>query len=340
MELRFSQPESLPRASIAMVALGFGFGALAHLVAWPHGLPAGLIGGTLGVVTGAALGYQRLWPRLALGVLACAALVASSTWAAMIGCGAVTAVALALGTQGGRRYASIALGSAVSVLACWVAIKISFAQQTHAWSGALIAGTAGAAMGMLAALALLPRHVAIGRDAVAAAVARLPLGLDQEVRNLCTQSVTLWTQAKARMASDPENRDLLRQGVVKVLEVAAKESAPLASGSDQALRDRIAELDTRIGHAKDEETRTQYQSAKQALLDQQQYREKLSTRRDRLVAKLHHHVAALEKFQLAALGAQKDGEARPVLGRLAELSAEVTSTSEALMEVEHVVASA
>lgn len=338
MELRFSQHESFHRAAIAMVATGFGFGALAHLVSWPHGLPAGLIGGTLGVVAGAALGYQRLWPRLALGVLACAALAVSNTWAAMIGCGAVTALALALGTQGGRRYATIALGTAVSVVACWVAIQISFAQQTHAWSGALVDGTAAAAMGMLGALALLPRHVGIGRDAVVAAVARLPLGLDTEVRNLCNQSVSLWTQANARMVSDPENRDLLRQGVVKVLEVAAKESAPLASGSDAALRERIVELETRIGNATDDETRTQYQAAKQALTEQQLYREKLSTRRDRLVAKLHHHVAALEKFQLAALGAQKDGEARPVLGRLAELSAEVTSTSEALMEVEQVVA--
>ena len=99
----------------------------------------------------------------------------------------------------------------------------------------------------------------------------------------------------------------------------------------------LSQMAGHLGHlslnATDDETRTQYQSAKQALLEQQQYRDKLSTRRDRLVAKLHHHVAALEKFQLAALGARSQ-EARPVLGRLAELSAEVSSTSEALMEVE------
>jgi len=333
MELRFSHHESFHRAAITMVAVGFGSGALAHLVSWPHGLPAGLIGGTLGIVAGAAVAYQKALPRLLLAVLGCAVMVASNTWAALIGGGVVTALALALGTSGVRRYATIFLGTGVAVLASWVALRISFAQQTHDWSGALIDGTAAAAMGMLAAVALVPRHVSFGRDVVAAAVARLPLGLDSEVRALCNQSVTLWNQAKNGLAADPENRELLRQGVVKVLEVAAKESAPAAGGSEQSLRERIAELDVRIGNATDDETRTQYQSAKQALSEQQQYRDKLSTRRDRLVAKLHHHVAALEKFQLAALGARSQ-EARPVLGRLAELSAEVSSTSEALMDVE------
>jgi hypothetical protein len=202
---------------------------------------------------------------------------------------------------------------------------VTFAEQTHSWSRVLVDGTAAASMGMLAAVTLLPRHMSFGRDVVAAAIARLPLTLDSEVRGLCTQSIALWTSAKDRLAKDDENRVLLQQGVVKVLHVATNDSAPTATVADQPLSERIA--------ATDDETRTQYQSAKQALTEQQQFRDKLTMRRERLVAKLHHHVAALEKFQLAALGATAGSQTdatRPVLGRLAELSAEVSSSAASL----------
>ena len=63
---------------------------------------------------------------------------------------------------------------------------------------------------------------------------------------------------------------------------------------------RIGELDQKTAAAA--ETKTQYQAARAALEDQQRYRENIRRGRERLVARMHNHVAALEKFQLAATG--------------------------------------
>ena len=55
-----------------------------------------------------------------------------------------------------------------------------------------------------------------------------------------------------------------------------------------------------------------------------------------MVARLHNHVAALEKFQLAASGLEASrvaSENTPALKQLDEMSAEVVASGEALAEV-------
>ena len=107
--------------------------------------------------------------------------------------------------------------------------------------------------------------------------------------------------------------------------------------SDGELAERMADLDQRIASATDAEVRSQYQAARAALGDQQRYREHIRQGRERLVARMHNHVAALEKFELAATGleaARAASAGLSVVKQLEELSNDVAASGEALVELE------
>jgi hypothetical protein len=193
-------------------------------------------------------------------------------------------------------------------------------------------------MGLVGALATLPRHVAIGIDPVRAALRRLPGSLDAEVRELCARAAAVWSSAKDRVADDT-GRALVCDGVVKTLEVAARSASasvvPTGPG-DAELAQRLADLEQRIAAATDGEVRAQYQAARTAVADQQRYRERIRQGRERLVARMHNHVAALEKFQLAATGleaARAASAGAAAIREIDELSHDVTTSGEALAEV-------
>jgi hypothetical protein len=301
-----------------MGGLGLVAGAAAHWMGSlgvPFaGVPEGIIGGIVGVAVGAAVAHRAMAGRLALGMLALVPMLVSSTWAAVAISAALLAMSLCVGTTGWVRRATLVLGTAVSIVAAWVAIKISFSAQTQQWSGLAVDSVAAGAFAMLGAVTMLPRHVRWQRDVVAAAFAALPASIDAEVLGLCKQCVTLWQSNQAAMQADDSNRVLLQDGVLAVLEGAAHDGAATV-GSDDTITKRMTELDVRISNASDDETRTQYQSAKQALVEQQEFRAKHKVQRDRLVAKLHHQVAALERFQMAAHTHRLN---KPLMGRLAD----------------------
>ena len=66
------------------------------------------------------------------------------------------------------------------------------------------------------------------------------------------------------------------------------------------------------------------------------YRDRIRQNRERLVARMHNHVAALEKFQLAAGGlvAARAAADAGTLQQLQELSQDVAASGEALAEIE------
>jgi hypothetical protein len=212
------------------------------------------------------------------------------------------------------------------------------ARETQGWPAWWLDGLAAAAMGMVAMLAVLPRHLALVSDPVAAALKRLPPALDPEVQKLCRRSVEIWGGAKERLADGDPGRDLVRDGVLKTLEVAVKSAGVRAIGaSDEELAARMADLDQRIAAATDAEVRAQYTAARAALEDQRRYREHIANGRERLVARMHNHVAALEKFQLAATGlvaVRAAAAGATAVAQLAELSSDVAASGEALAEIE------
>jgi len=230
-----------------------------------------------------------------------------------------------------RGVIALAAGAIVPLAAMWVALRFTHAHQLHAWPSWTVAPLAAMAMAVVGVLAMLPRHLAFAADHVAAAVRKLPTGLAPEVRELCDRSLTIWTAARRDLHDD--GLQLVRDGVVNTLAVAVKTAQVGAAGlGDAEIATRIADLDTRIAAASDAVTKTQYESARAALADQQRYRDKIRTGRERLVARMHNHVAALEKFHLAATTLPA-ARAEAATAQLEELSHEVAASGEALAEL-------
>jgi len=346
MHIRFGDHASFHRAAAGMALGSFAAGAALHFITGASNI-APLLGGLAGVAAGAAWGYGRGVLRLAAAGLAAIPLAAMPlAWPALAISASAASLGLATGgragARGGARPVAVAIMASAAIgallLAMWCSLRVDTARQTQGWPGWWIDGAAAAAMGIVAALAVLPRHVALVTDPVRAALRGLPATLDPEVRQLCGRAVDAWTGARERLAEGDPGRELVRDGVVKTLEVAAKSAGVKALGEGGAeLAARMADLDQRIAAATDAEVKAQYTAARAALEDQRRYREHIANGRERLVARMHNHVAALEKFQLAATGlvaARAAAAGAPAVAQLAELSSDVAASGEALAELE------
>jgi hypothetical protein len=335
MDIRFADHSSFQRAAAGMVGGGLLFGAALH----PVTPLAPLAGGLLGIAAGGAIAHGRATWRIAAAAAALALMfLGPASWPMLAVAAAITALALAIGgPRGMRGLVGAMLGVVLVLVSMWCALRIGHARQTSQWPPLVTTAVAAAAMGLVAALALIPRHLQIVLDPVRAAVKRLPASLDAEVSGLCTRAASIWTTAQDRIA-DEAGRALVRDGVLKTLEVAARSADVKVTGASEAeLAQRIADLDQRIAGATDAEVKAQYQAARAAVGDQQRYREHIRQGRERLVARMHNHVAALEKFELAATGleaARAASAGAAAVKQLEELSHDVAASGEALAELE------
>ncbi len=334
MDIRFGDHSAFHRAAVGMV----GGSALLGLALHPATPLAPLVGGIFGLAAGAALGYGKPGWRLAAAAAATLPLIAMTpSWPVLAIVAGTTGLGLAAGSARGVRGAlAVMLGAITTLLAMWTALRFDHARQTMTWPGWAADTASAAALGIVGVLAMLPRHLRVSLDPVASAMRGLPQDIDPEVRGLCDRSVAIWTLAKDKLDEADPGRALVRDGVLKTLEVAGKSAEVKAAGaSDDELAKRIADLDQRIEAATDAEIKAQYQSARGALEDQRRYRDQIRQNRERLVARMHNHVAALEKFQLAATGLQAAARTKgPEVKQLDELLAEVAASGEALAEIE------
>lgn len=318
-----------------MVGGALLFGVALH----PVTAMAPLAGGILGIAAGAVVAHGKAaWRMLVAGAALVPLFAMTPSWPALAAVAAILSLALALGGPRGLRGLIGGLLGAMAVLvAMWCAFRIGHARQTIHWPHLATTATAAAAMGVVGSLAMLPRHLQLVLDPVQAALKKLPAGLDAEVRDLCARAAAIWATAQDQIA-DHAGRDLVRDGVLKTLEVAARSAGVKVTGPSEAeLAQRMTDLDQRIAAATDSEVKTQYQSARAALDDQQRYRDHIRQGRERLVARMHNHVAALEKFELAATGleaARAASAGSSVVRQLEELSHDVAASGDALAELE------
>ncbi|MCB9562128.1 MAG: hypothetical protein H6708_17120 [Kofleriaceae bacterium] len=250
----------------------------------------------------------------------------------------VLGVGLNLGVRGWRLAAAAAIGGGVAYLGGFAAGQVMIARETAPLPGWLEAMTAATAMSIVCVAALLPRHLVVVRDAVAAARRALPAELDDEVRGLVDRGHAVWEQASPRL--DAEGQGLLRDGVLRLYELAgrwARVDRP-ADGVD-ALRARAAELDGRVEASTDEVAREQYRDARAAIADQLRYVDGIQQSRERVLARLHACVATLEKFRLAsahletASASRQAVEGRQTVALLAEVTADIDACDAALDEL-------
>ncbi len=299
---------------------------------------APVVGGILGIAAGASLAHgDLLWRMVAASGAILLVFAGAPSGVTLAGVAGLLGLGLAAGGPRGVRGAfGVVFAALVTLVAVWCTVRIGIARETITWPQWLVHGTGAAAMGIVGVLAMLPRHLRYAIDPVRAAIAKLPGGLDPEIRELCERSLAIWETAKQRLAETDAGRNLVRDGVLKVAEVAAKAAeVKLNAVTDAELAARMADLDQRIAAATDREVKTQYESARAALDDQKRYRDQIHQGRERLVARLHNHVAALEKFQLAATGLEATRVASTTMTKqLDELSRDVAASGEALAEVE------
>jgi hypothetical protein len=258
------------------------------------------------------------------------------SWAGVLAAVAVLAAAPSLRRSRPRwaLWLAIPVIAAVIWLAYRTAAAIAGAQVTASlpgWAGAALAGTA---FSLVAIAALLPWHVGVARDAVGAAHAALARSgaAGGEVGEITGRAVELWRTAEARLPETDATRATLEQAVLRLLEIARRWQSVEAERPDAlggSLADRAEALDRRIAEARDPVARAQYQQARDALGSQRRYVEEIAAARERVVARLHHYLAAMEQLRLAALHVESthacDGERaiQPLVSELDELGREI-----------------
>jgi hypothetical protein len=335
MDLRFGDHPSFHRAAAGM-ALG---SALLGVCLHPLTPLAPLLAGIGGFAAGTAWGYGKPALRFGFATAAAIPLVAfTPSWPVLAASAGIAGLGIAAGLRGVRGLVTVMLGAAVALCAMWAALRIGHARGTARWPSWASDTASAAAMGIVGVLAMLPRHVRVTLDAVRTSLRALPADLDGEVKDLCARAATIWAGANEQLADGDPGKKLVRDGVLKTFEVARRSAETKIIGTtDEELTRRMTDLDTRIAAATDTEVKTQYQSARAALDDQRRYRDHIRQNRERLVARMHNHVAALEKFQLAASGlaaARAASTGATVVKQLEELSQDVAASGEALAEIE------
>lgn len=339
MDIRFADHEAFHRAAAGSVGTAVIAGVALSPVA-PALAP--LAGGIVGLGIGAALAYGKPIVRLGFAGAALVPLFAMAGWPAFAMAAALVAIGItvagASAPRGAKAVVAAMAGAGLALVGMWCAVRIDTATETARWSALVRDAVSAGALGLVGIVAMLPRHVRLEQDPVTAMANQLPAGLDPEVKDLVTRALGIWQASKERLGNDDPGRTLLRDGVLKTLEVAGRSAEVKITGaSDAELAARMADLDARIAATTDAETKRQYEQARAALDDQARYRAHIAQGKERTIARLHNHVAALEKFQLAATGltaARAASAGATAMKQLEELSQDVAASGEALAEIE------
>ncbi len=349
--LRFLHHHRFHRAALFMV-LG---GAVSGLVGYGFlraGSPWALAIVALAAVIGAGWSWQRshktsLVPRVALAVVAATALLAlahaGQPDAALAGFAVCFAAALAWGTHGRRLLIGLAVGALIAVAATHVFAHVATASQLSSLPGWLVAALAGSAFSLVSVVALLPRHLDVARDPVADAYDQLHGIGNGEVRDLVDRGYQLWTKSAASLPDDDPHRHTLQEGVVRLFEVAGRWNNSEAEGAPRlaaSLVDRMENLDQRIEGTSDPVATQQYQQAKAALAEQLRYLEEIGTSRERVLARMHNYLAAMERLRLAVINLESANASRdavqPLLSDVEEMGRDIVSSAEAMAEADRI----
>jgi hypothetical protein len=308
--LRFTDQPRLHRAALAMCAAGALAALAAHLLFLLDPRVGGLAAPLpLALVAAAAL--HRAAPRavrarprdLALVVLgasaAAFALAAVARGHLPAGAGlALYAAALALvaarGLGRGQFWATAAAAAAAALLARFAFVSIASAAPGPPWATALLAGTCFAAAALFG---VLPRHIT--------AVPR-PRG---EAAEILGRARALLRQSQ-ESGDEPTIRAAIQSEVARLTDVAdrwqALDRQASSSPTPASLVARLDDLDRRITTATDPVARAQFEKAQSEIAQQLRAVESMRQASDRVLAGMHHSLAALERMRLGAVGAEMD----------------------------------
>jgi hypothetical protein len=347
--LRFRDHEEFHRTALHMGVAGVLAGLAVHVAGLVYAPFGGLTSpwGLAGVMAASAYGATAPKSRLRfgeLGLLVALALAAAVFlhYDATIGAGVMALAFGVLAAHGSKRMAR------VFVVAVGMALVARFVLLTFATSDVslpswVVAAFAGGAFALVGALGVLPRHLEIREDRVADARRACEGKLTGEVKDLAERATAVWSKVAVELEEDAPMRKALEDSVVRIHEVALKWASLDSDGartSVEGLVDRMAQLELKVEAAEDPITKGQYQSAIGALAEQLRYLKGISTSRERVIARMHHYLAAMERLRFAVLNhrsadaSRLSTEVQPILEDLKDLGTEIDSASEAIGEVE------
>jgi len=301
--LRFHDHEEFHKAALFM-AIGGGLGGLAA-----HLLSSGASPWRVVIVAGAA----------AAGIV----LAAGGLGKALTG------------LRGRRLLVALAVGAGVFLLARHVLGSIAGARELAELPRWLVATTAGIGFALVSVVALLPRHVHFSKDRVGDAFGAIRRELNGEVRDLSQRGFDLWRLTEGQLAEGDPSRSTLEDAVLRLLETARRWQSVEAAQPHTVAADlvkRMDELDARIEKTGDAVAKKQYQQARAALAEQLRYLEGIGTQRERVLARMHAYLAAMEQLRMAVVNLESTAaasELAPLLSDLEEMGREVEDCAKA-----------
>lgn len=350
--LQFRQHADFHRATLQMMAAGATAGLVTHAALATQTSPwaVAVVAAAAMVAASRPSALSRLGDlaaRLGLGALAASALVllmrADQPELAVVSFGALFGLGLGWGLGGARLLASMAVGALIATLGRHVFTSVVTASELASMPGWLVSAGAGAAFSLVSVFALVPRHLEVARDPVATAYDELADSLTGEVKELVDRGYALWEKSEAELERDDVNRETLQEGVMRLLGVAERWRAIEGTGTSEmaeSLVERIESLDARIAKSEDAVTKNQYQQARTALVEQLRYIKDIGVSRERVVARMHNYLAAMERLRMAVINlassnASRDAvDVQPLIENLQIIGADMDSCTEALVEAD------
>jgi hypothetical protein len=206
----------------------------------------------------------------------------------------------------------------------------------------------GALAGLTAALGAVALHVTLERDGVLEAWAALKDSLEGEVGGIVDQALIAYRRIGTALdALAPEERAPLRKAVndltLSILQLARRLVAidrEAHATSTEELAKRLETLDRKIAATDDRVAREQYGLARTAVLAQLTYLKDIGAGRERIIARMHHDLAGLERLRLALVNHRSadvqrvSADVQVILDDLRSLGQEFDLKAEAMGEAQ------
>jgi hypothetical protein len=204
------------------------------------------------------------------------------------------------------------------------------------------AGLTGGAFAFVGVLGLLPRHLEVARDRVREAHDAVKERLGGEIRELADRGLALWSKVEPSLERESPVRRGLEGSLCRLFEVAGKWAEVEAEGRPpvESLVARMEAIALKMERTEDAVAREQYKEAHAALAEQLRYIKEIATARERVVARMHHYLAAMERLRFAVINHRSadasrfSTEVQPILDDLGDLGAELDFSTVAIGEVE------
>ncbi len=232
-------------------------------------------------------------------------LILSSGYVAIIGFAVALGAAFATSRGGlcGTTYA--VFGGVGSLVGLEVAVRFAQSNQLAAAPGIAVAVISGSSFALVLAAPLAIRHLLIIRDIVTTRYRIVWSQSSGEIQELVGRGFQVWNQA-AGLPDEDENRQLLREAVLRLFDTASQwsESTHGKPTSETALREQLESLRQRIESTTDAQAVAEYQQAHDTLNEQLSAMDGIETHRQRVIARLHNYLAAMERLRMAVVSAK------------------------------------